>query len=100
MVNEGQAVLFTGGSVTWVDSGGNNPKLTSIHFAGTEVFTGSEKPTYFSYPTVVDFASLDNQVLTIQFDGPLGPGTHTLVSNFHNSSDGTSCSLTETFTVY
>jgi Flp pilus assembly protein TadG len=100
MVNEGQAVLFTGGSVTWVDSGGNNPRLVSIDFAGTEVFSGDEKPTYFSYPTAVNFASLDTQVLIIQFDDLLGAGTHTLVSNFHNLLDGTTCSLTETFTVY
>ncbi len=100
MVNEGQSVQFTGGSITWVDSGGNKPYLISVNFAGTEVFSGSVKPTYFSYGAAVDFVSLDTQVVAYQFDAQLGVGTHTLVSYFLNPIDGTTCSLTETFTIH
>jgi Flp pilus assembly protein TadG/tellurite resistance-related uncharacterized protein len=100
MVNEGQAVQLSGGSITWVDSGGNKPYLISVNFAGTELFNGSEKPTYFIYPAAEDFASLDTQMLTYQFNAPLGVGTHTLVSFFLNPIDGTTCTLTETFTVH
>jgi hypothetical protein len=100
MVNEGLDVLFMGGMINWVDAGGNKPYLTSITFAGTEVFTGGEKPTSFSYSAVVGFVSLDTQVITYQFDNLLGAGTHSLISYFQNPVDGTSCSLTETFTIH
>jgi hypothetical protein len=100
MVNEGQDVLFTGGSITWVDSGGNKPRLSSVDFAGTQVFSGSEKPTYFTYAASEGFLSLDTQVITYQFNNSLGAGTHSLVSYFQNPLDSTTCSLTETFTAY
>ena len=100
MVNEGEDVQFTGGSISWIDSGGNNPRLISVNFAGTEVFSGDEKPTYFSYGAALDFASLDTQVITYQFESLLGTGTHTLASFFQNPVSGTSCSLTETFIVH
>lgn len=100
MVNEGQDVEFTGGSIIWTKRQGNSPYLTAIDFAGTGVFSGKEKPTYYSYSAAVAFASLDTQVITYQFDSQLGTGTHSLVSNFQSTVDGTTCSLTETFTVH
>jgi hypothetical protein len=100
MVNEGLDVQFMGGTINWVDAGGNKPYLTSVAFTGTEIFTGSEKPTSFSYSAVVDFASLDTQVITYQFADLLGAGTHSLISYFQNPVDGTTCSLTETFTIH
>lgn len=100
IVNKGEDAQFTGGSITWIDTGGNKPYLTSVQFAGNEVFTGTEKPTFFGYSAAVDFASLDTQVVSYQFDGPLGTGEHTLVSYFQSPFTGTSCSLTETFTIH
>ena len=100
MVNQGESVLFTGGSITWVDAGGNVPRLISINFAGVEVFSGDEKPVYFTYSAMEDFASLDNQMITYQFNGPLGAGTHSLVSFFLSPVDGSTCSLTEIFNVH
>jgi hypothetical protein len=100
MVNEGQDVTFTGGTITWVDAGGNKPRLISVVFAGTQVFSGDEKPTAFTYSASEGFLSLDTEVIIYQFNGPLGAGLHSLVSNFQNQVDSTPCSLTETFTVH
>jgi hypothetical protein len=100
IVNEGEALQFTGGTVNWVDAGGNKPKLISASFGGVGVFAGDEKPTTYSYPALVDFAKLDTQVVSYYFSGPLGAGVHSLVSNFQSTIDGSTCSLIETFTVH
>lgn len=100
MVNEGETVHFTGGSITWAASLPNQPKLITVNFAGTEIFSGSEKPPTVIYGTSVNFNSLDTQVISYQFDGQLGTGAHTIVSYFQNPVDGSTCSLTETFTVH
>jgi Flp pilus assembly protein TadG len=100
IVNEGENLQFTGGTVNWVNAGGNKPYLISASFAGVGVFSGSEKPTSYSYSALVDFASLDTQAVTYYFDGSLGAGTHSIVSNFQSPIDGSTCSLTETFTVH
>lgn len=100
MVNEGEDVEFTGGTVTWVDTGGQKPYLEIANFAGTEVFNGKEKAPNFSYSASVNFASLDTQVVSYQFSASIGTGEHTLVSYFQSTIDGSTCSLTETFTVH
>ncbi len=100
MVNEGEDLEYTGGSVTWAEAVSNTPRLLSVNFAGTEVFSGSVKPPTFGFAGSSSFASLDTQVVSFQFDGQLGTGTHSIYSTFRNLSDGTTCSLTETFTVH
>jgi hypothetical protein len=100
IVNEGEDLQFTGGTVNWVDTGGNKPRLLSASFAGIGVFSGDEMPTSHSYSALVDFASLDTQVVSYYFASSLGAGDHSLVSFFQSTIDGSTCSLTETFTVH
>ncbi len=100
MVNEGEEVEFTGGSISWTAASPNQPRLSTASFAGTQVFSGSEKPPSFSYGAAVPFSSLGTESVAYQFDGPLGTGDHVIVSTFHNLTDGSTCSLTETFTIH
>jgi hypothetical protein len=100
VTNEGEALVFTGGSVTWIDKGGNKPKLNDVLFSGSNVFSGSEKPTYYSYFAWESFAQLDTTSLEFAFSESLGVGEHVLVGDFQNAVDGTTCSLTETFQVH
>jgi hypothetical protein len=100
VTNEGEALVFTGGSVTWVNKGGNKPKLTEVQFSGSTVFSGSEKPTSYSYSSWEAFALLDTTSIQFSFSESLGVGEHTLVGDFQNADDGTPCSLTETFQVH
>ena len=97
LTNEGEALIFTGGSVSWIDAGGNKPKLTEIRFSGSVVFSGREKPTSLSYSAWKPFVQLGTTNLLVNFDGTLGVGSHALVGQFQNASDGTTCSLTESF---
>jgi hypothetical protein len=98
IVNEGEAVTFTGGSITWPKATGNNPSLTLISFAGSNVFTGSENPTFYAYSAWEGFSSLGTEVVNYQFDSVLGSGDHILVLDFQNLSSGDTCSLTEVYT--
>ena len=98
MVNEGENVIFTGGSISWPEASPNQPRLTEINFSGTVVFSGNEKPTYYSYFTWEDFYSLATEPISYQFDSGLGSGDYTLVGNFQNPVSGTTCTLTESFT--
>jgi hypothetical protein len=98
MVNAGENVIFSGGSITWPEASSNQPRLTEINFSGTVVFSGSEKPTYYSYFTWEDFNSLATESISYQFDSNLGGGDYTLVGNFQNTVSGTTCTLTEVFT--
>jgi hypothetical protein len=100
IVNEGEDLQFTGGTVNWVDSGGNKPRLISANFGGIGVFSGDVKPTSYTYSALVDFASLDTQVVSYYFNDSLGAGTHSMVSYFQSAIDGSTCSLTETFSVH
>jgi hypothetical protein len=98
MVNEGESVIFTGGSVSWPESSSNQPRLEQVSFTGTVVFSGSEKPTSYAYTAWEDFYTLSTESISWNFSGPLGTGQHVLVSNFQNPVSGATCSLTETFT--
>ena len=100
ITNEGEALIFTGGSVTWIDAGGNKPKLTEVRFSGSTVFSGSEKPTYLPYFAWKPFAQLDTTNVLFNFDNSLGVGTHILVAEFQNAGDGTVCSVTESFQIH
>jgi hypothetical protein len=100
MVNEGETVTLTGGSITWQEASPNNPRLTTINFAGALVFSGSEKPTYHSFVAWDSFSSLATETLSFGFDSVLGIGDHTIVANFQNLSDSSTCSLTENFTIH
>ena len=100
MVNEGEDLVYTGGSVTWTEAASNQPRLLSVDFAGAEIFSGSVKPPSFGYTGSEAFSSLDTQSVSFQFDGQLGTGTHVIYSTFQNTADGSTCSLTETFTVH
>jgi hypothetical protein len=98
IVNEGETVTLTGGSITWPEASPNQPRLTTINFAGSLVFSGSEKPTYYNFVAWESFSSLATESISFEFDSILGSGVHTIVANFQNLSDGTTCSLTENFT--
>ncbi|RLD95186.1 MAG: hypothetical protein DRJ13_14400 [Bacteroidetes bacterium] len=97
VTNEGEELIFTGGSVTWINTGGLKPRLTEIQFSGTPVFSGANKAPYFSYSAWESFAELDTTSVQFAFDGTLGVGQHVLVGEFQNASTGTTCSLSETF---
>jgi len=98
MVNEGQDLVLTGGSVTWPETLPNQPRLTDIDFAGAVIFSGSVKPTFYSYVAWEAFSSLATESVSYQFDGSLGVGDYTIVNNFQNPDNGVTCSLTETYT--
>jgi Flp pilus assembly protein TadG len=98
--NQGEALFFTGGSVSWPKSSGNSPQLNLVEFAGEAVFTGSEKPTSHSYSTAKTMDSLATNSLVFSFDSTLGSGQNTVIANFQNQTTGASCSVTEEFTTY
>lgn len=98
--NQGEALYFTGGSVSWPKSSGISPQLNLVEFAGEAVFTGSEKPTSYSYSTAKTMDSLATNSLVFSFDSTLGSGQNSIIANFQNQTTGASCSLTEEFTTY
>jgi len=98
MVNEGDTVRYTGGSITWIKVTGTEPHLTTIYFAGSTVFNGIENPTSHSFTAWEEFYTLTTESIEFEFDGPLGTGEHVIVSNFQNPNTGTTCSVTEIFT--
>jgi Flp pilus assembly protein TadG len=100
IVNEGEDVIYTGGSVSWNESNVNQPRINQINFAGNVVYSGSDKPAFFSFAAAEGFSSLATESVQFQFDGTLGSGTNVIVSNFQNVVDGTGCSVTETFATY
>lgn len=100
IVNKGETVVFTGGAVTWSEALPNQPYLISASFGGTNVFSGGEKPPSYSYSSWVNFNTQSTETVSYQFDGGLGAGTNTIVSNFQNPVDGSTCSLTEVFTTH
>jgi len=97
ITNEGEALIFTGGSITWPESTPNQPRLLEIQFSGATVFSGSQKPLSYSYFAWEGFSSLDTTTAAFLFDGPTGTGDHILVGNFQNAGDGTTCNLIETY---
>jgi hypothetical protein len=98
MVNEGKDLVLTGGSVAWPEALPNQPRLTEIDFGGAVIFSGSVKPTNYSYVAGEAFFSLATESVSYQFDGSLATGEYTIVSNFQNPDNGITCSLTETYT--
>jgi len=97
ITNEGEALIFTGGSITWPESTPNQPRLLEIRFSGATVFSGSQKPLSYSYFAWEGFSSLDTTTTAFLFAGPTGTGDHILVGNFQNAGDGTTCNLIETY---
>ncbi len=97
ITNEGEGLNFTGGSITWPEALPNQPNLEEIQFSNNTIFSGSEKPTYYSYFAWESYAQLETTNITFLFDGVLGIGDHILVGDFQNAVDGTTCSLTEVF---
>jgi hypothetical protein len=97
ITNEGEALIFTGGSITWPENTPNQPRLIEIQFSGSTVFSGSEKSPSYSYFAWEGFSSLDTTTTAFFFDGPTGTGDHVLVGNFQNAGDGTTCNLIETY---
>jgi hypothetical protein len=98
MVNEGQDLVLTGGSITWPETLPNQPRLNEIDFDGAVIFSGSDKPTVYSYIAWEGFSSLATESVSYQFDGSIGSGEYTIVNNFQNPDNGVTCSLTETYT--
>jgi len=97
IVNQGDTLVFTGGAITRAEALPNQPYLTRAIFAGTTVFSGGDKPPNYAYSAWENFNSLSTETVTYEFDGALGAGTNTIVSNFQNIVDGSTCSLTEVF---
>ena len=97
ITNEGEALIFTGGTITWPESTPTQPRLVEIQFAGSPVYSGSQKPPSYSYFAWEGFSSLDTTTAAFLFDGPTGTGDHILVGNFQNAGDGTTCNLIETY---
>ena len=100
MVNLGESVVFTGGTVTWSETQPNQPYINNVSFAGATVFSGGEKPPSYSYSAWENFNTSSTEAVSYQFAGTLGAGTNTVISNFQNPVDGSTCSLTEVFTTY
>ncbi|MEE8355788.1 MAG: Calx-beta domain-containing protein [Anaerolineales bacterium] len=98
MVNEGNDLVLTGGSVTWPEASSTQPRLTEIDFDGAVIFSGSVKPTNYSFFAWEAYSSLATESVSYQFDSSLGTGEYTIVSNFQNPDNGITCSLTETYT--
>jgi hypothetical protein len=98
LVNAGQTVTLTGGSVTWPEAIPNQPRLNVIKFSGAAVFSGSEKPTSYTFFAWDEFSSLATESLNFEFDSSLGSGDHVLVAKFQNLAEGTTCSVTEIYT--
>ncbi len=97
ITNEGEELYFTGGTITWPEASSNKPRLTEIHFDGSVVFSGSQKPLFLSYSANKNFAELDTVPVLFSFNGNLGVGEHILVGHFQNMADGTPCTLTENY---
>jgi hypothetical protein len=97
LVNEGENVTLTGGSLTWPEATPTQPRLNTILFGGSMIFSGSQKPTHFGFVAWESFSSLGTEPISFDFDGALGSGAHTIVANFQNLSDGSTCSVTENF---
>jgi len=95
--NQGQALNLNGGSVSWPEASSNKPRLTEIRFDGTQIWSGSEKPTSYSFSASQALEELDTVAAIFNFNGPLGTGTHQLQASFQNPVDGTSCSVVETY---
>lgn len=94
LVNDGESVTFTGGSIDWPKASGTDPQLTSITFAGNTVWSGSENPGTTVYSASENFGSLATEKLIAQFATGLGSGTHTLTANFEHTGTGMTCSET------
>lgn len=100
ITNKGESLVFTGGTVDWQNIGGNKPKLTEVTFNGNVVFSGSERPTSYTYFAWEAFAQLDTTNAAFRFDGNLGPGGNLLLGKFQNAVTGTTCTLTEVFQIH
>lgn len=92
LVNEGEEVVFTGGSVTWPESSVNKPRLNTIYFGGSEVYSGNDKPGTLSYTANELFSSGSFVDLSIMFSDQLGSGEHSLTAYFQNPLSGDVCS--------
>lgn len=97
ITNEGEELIFNGGSITWPANIPNQPRLLEIQFSGLTVYSGSQKPPSLSYFSWEGFSGLDTTDVTFFFDGSTGSGDHILVGNFQNAVDGTTCNLIETY---
>jgi len=97
ITNQGEELIFKGGSITWIDSGVNTPRLIEIRFSGNVIDSVNVKPPLYSYTSLESFFELETTTVQYSFGGNLGIGQHVLLGNFANVSDGTPCSLTESF---
>lgn len=98
ITNEGEALYFTGGSITWPESSNGKPRLSEGTFDGSVMFTGNEKAPSFTYSAWQNFDLLDTVPVTYSFSESLAMGDHILVGYFQNVNTGETCSLTETYT--
>ncbi|MFO8037265.1 MAG: Calx-beta domain-containing protein [Anaerolineales bacterium] len=94
LVNKGEEVVFTGGSVTWPEASVNKPRLNTIYFGGSEVYSGNDKPGTLSYTANELFSSGSYIDLSVMFSDELGSGDHSLVAHFQNPLSGEVCSTT------
>lgn len=96
--NDGESVIFTGGSITWPEESIYKPRLRTIAFGGVELFSGNELPGTFSYTASETFPETSTRDLVFQFASILGSGDHTMEVNFENTVRGNPCSITLTYT--
>jgi len=95
--NDGESVIFTGGSITWPEDSVSKPRLKTITFGGVELFSGNESPGTLSYTASEPFPATSTSDFIFQFASILGSGDHTMVANFENTVRGNTCSITPTY---
>jgi len=99
LVNDGQPVVFDGGSITWPAEAGNDnkPILSTITFGGIEIFSGNTKPGTLNFTAAENFPSLTTRDLSFQFKSELASGSHEISISFTNPDSGDTCSLSTTY---
>ncbi|MEA2007725.1 MAG: Calx-beta domain-containing protein, partial [Chloroflexota bacterium] len=101
--NNGEAVLFTRGIITWPAASPNAPRLDWIQFRGVTVHDANESPGTLDYDAspMVSFIFEDTQPLLLQFNSALGSGDYFISAYFENQdAAGYTCSVEYTIVNY
>lgn len=91
LVNDGETVTFTGGTITWPDPDTGKPRLNSILFDGAEVYSGNIEPGTLNFTASQSFQTLATGDLFMQFAKELSSGTHSISVSFEHGATGTAC---------
>ena len=98
LINRGENVNLTGGSITWPETLNGSPRLTNIYFDGSEIYAGNDKPPAMSFTTATTFFSQDTNTFRVLFKEELGVGDHWITLNFQNPLTGDTCSQSTSYT--